>query len=136
MGDYSSQTYGLLIRHQSPMFRHFPTSFHSDLQWWEIVNRSYPMLLDDMPADLVPTVQSIGYALSTSRMGVIFEARVGSGRIVVVNADLNTNLSHRIAARQLRSSILQYMNSADFQPRTSVTWQQVYDLFVKYKQIL
>jgi hypothetical protein len=136
MGEYSTQTYGLFIRSESPMFRHFPTSFHSDLQWWEVVNRTYPVLLDDMPADLQPLVQAIGYALADTRMGVIFEAKVGRGKLVLVNADLINHLDRRIAARQLRSSILQYMNSDDFQPATSVTWEQIYSLFTKFRQAL
>lgn len=132
MGNYSAQTYGLLIRSDSPMFKHFPTSYHSDVQWWDIVNRTYPIILNDMPATLQPTVQTIGYALSTSRLGFIFEAQVGPGKLVVVNADLQNNLDTRIAARQLRSSILTYMNTNEFQPATHISWQQLFELFTKF----
>ena len=52
---------------------------------------------------------------------MIFEAKVGRGKLLVSSADLENNLDERIAARQLRQSILNYMVSAKFNPQVAVT---------------
>ncbi len=44
---------------------------------------------------------------------MIFEAKVGKGKLLVSSADLENNLEKRIVARQLRKSILDYMASAE-----------------------
>ncbi|MBQ0057625.1 MAG: beta-glucuronidase [Bacteroidales bacterium] len=130
---YSPDTHGLLIADKHPAFRHFPTSWHSDLQWWELVNRCYPMLLDEMPADLKPLVRVIDNAYKNRPLGMMFEAKVGKGRIIVTNMDLKNNLQSRIVARQLLRSLLIYMNSEEFAPSCTLEEQQIVNLFVKFK---
>ena len=132
---YSSHTHGLLIRDQHPIFRHFPTAFHSDVQWWELVNRTYPMYLGDMPQELTPLVQTIDNGYKNRRLGMLFEARVGKGKLVMTNLDLLSKRDQRIVARQLLFSILDYMNSADFQPDVEVDFQRVYELFATFKAL-
>lgn len=131
---YSTHTHGLLIQEHHPLFRHFPTSYHSDLQWWELVNRSYPMWLEELPT-IQPLVQTIDNAYSNRRLGMLFEARVGKGRLIVTNMDLSTKLNRRIVARQMLSSILQYMKTEEFQPAEQVEFSQIMDLFIKFKQL-
>jgi hypothetical protein len=48
---------------------------------------------------------------------MIFEAKVGKGKLLVSSADLENNLDERIVARTLRKSILNYMASAKFNPQ-------------------
>lgn len=132
---YSSHTHGLLIRERHPLFRRFPTAFHSDVQWWELVNRTYPMYLGDMPADLVPLVQTIDNGYKNRRLGMLFEARVGNGRLVMTNLDLLSKRDQRIVARQLLYSILDYMNSDDFKPATEVEFQRIYELFSTFRAL-
>jgi hypothetical protein len=52
---------------------------------------------------------------------MIFEARVGRGKLLVSSADLENDLENRSVARQLRKSVLDYMRSAKFNPQTVVT---------------
>lgn len=129
---FSSHTHGLLIQHEHPIFRHFPTAYHSDLQWWELINRTYPMWMEDLP-QVRPLVQSIDNAYSCRRLGMLFEVRVGAGRLVVTNIDLNNNLGQRRVARQLYSSILQYMKSDDFHPKDEVNFNQIMTLFTNFR---
>ena len=122
-------TTGLYIDAAHPLFRHFPTDDHSDLQWWELANKSQVMLLSEFPHDFQPTVQSIDTWFLSRKIGMLFEARVGRGRIVVTSMDLQTDLDHRIVARQLRHSILRYMQSADFQPAYTLSPTVIQHLF-------
>nr|MCR5140369.1 beta-glucuronidase [Bacteroidaceae bacterium] len=40
-------TTGLFVNDAHPLFREFPTDYHSDVQWWELVNNAQVMLLSD-----------------------------------------------------------------------------------------
>lgn len=124
-------TTGLLIDNRHPLFRHFPTDYHSDLQWWELVNRAQVMLLSEFPADFQPTVQSIDTWFLSRKIGMLFEARVGAGRLLMTTMDLESDLQHRVVARQMLASILDYMKSDDFRPRDAVDAARVAELFTK-----
>jgi hypothetical protein len=52
-------TLGILCDPKHPALAEFPTDFHSNWQWWYLVTRAAPMILDDLPAGLRPTVQVI-----------------------------------------------------------------------------
>lgn len=134
MSRYSSHTTGLLIRNQHPLFRHFPTDFHSDLPWWDLVNRTYPMWLENMP-EVTPIVQSIDDAYCNRRLACVFEVKVGQGRLLVTHFDLQNKLDKRPAARQFYSALLQYMQSEEFQPSTSVSFEQIFSLFANFKHM-
>ena len=87
------------------------------------------MLLSEFPHDFQPTVQSIDTWFLSRKIGMLFEARVGRGRIVATSRDLQTDLGHRIVARQLRHSILRYMQSPDFQPAYTLSPTVIQHLF-------
>ena len=53
-------------------------------------------------------------------MSNLFEAKVGEGKLVFSSIDLSNNLNERPVARQLCSSLLQYMSSSDFNPAKSI----------------
>jgi len=124
-------TTGLYIDEKHPLFKNFPTSFHSDLQWWELANKTQVMQFTDFPADFQPTVQTIDTWFVSRKAGMLFEAKVGNGKLLMTSMDLSKDLEHRIVARQLRQCILEYMNSVDFQPTFSVEEKQISDLFTK-----
>lgn len=124
-------TTGLLIDNRHPLFRHFPTDYHSDLQWWELANRAQVMLFSDFPPDFQPTVQSIDTWFLSRKIGMLFEARVGAGRLLMTTMDLRTDLQRRVVARQMLASILAYMESDDFRPRDEVDAARVAELFTK-----
>lgn len=124
-------TTGLLIDDRHPLFRHFPTDYHSDLQWWELANRAQVMLFSDFPADFQPTVQAIDTWFLSRKIGMLFEARVGAGRLLMTTMDLQSDLERRVVARQMLYSILCYMGSDDFRPRDTVDAARVAELFTK-----
>jgi hypothetical protein len=122
-------TLGILCDPRHPLFREFPTEFHSNMQWWEILNRQQVMDLDDFPPDFRPLVQPIDTWFMNRRLGLIFEAKVGKGKLLVVSADLQHDLENRPAAKQLRFSIEKYMSSGRFHPRKKVEIDVIKGLF-------
>ena len=122
-------TLGILLNPADPAFADFPTSYHSDLQWWEIVNNAQVMHLEDFPKGFKPLVQPIDTWFMNRRLALIFEVKAGKGKLLVTSADLQRDPERRIAARQLRYSILKYMNSDKFRPMQQVDLKVVADLF-------
>ncbi len=122
-------TTGLLIQCENPVFDDFPTDYYSDLQWWELTNRQQVMNLENFPADFRPLVQPIDTWFLNRRLALLFEARVGKGKLLVCSADISSDLTHRIVARQLRQSILNYMNSDRFSPSKTIDYALIEELF-------
>lgn len=124
-------TTGVLVRDEHPAFSEFPTSYHSDLQWWELLNRTQVMLFSDFPQGFQPLVQSIDTWFFSRKCGVLFEAKVGNGRLVMTTMDLHSDLDNRFVARQMRHSLLEYMQGDSFDPQFAVDVDRVADLFTK-----
>jgi hypothetical protein len=106
-----------------PALAEFPTQAHFDWQWAELVRNSRAVNLDRLPRALQPIVQPIDDWNRNYKLGLVFECRVGPGRLMVCSADLASSLPSRPAARQLRSSLLGYMATAQFDPQVEVSVQ-------------
>ena len=104
-------TTGVLVRNAHAIFNDFPTDYYSDLQWWELIHKQQVMILDHMAPELEGMVQPIDTWFINRRLAMLFEAKVGKGKLVVCSADISSDLDKRIVARQMRSSVLNYMNS-------------------------
>ncbi len=116
-----SRMLGLWIDKNSPALAAFPTENFNDWQWTEIVKNARAINLDKLPQNLQPIVQPVDDWNRNYKLGMIFEAKVGTGRLLVSSADLENDLETRIVARQLRKSILDYMESAKFDPQVSIS---------------
>lgn len=113
-------TLGLLCNPEHPALRSFPTEFHSNWQWWELVHGAAAMELEALPPELRPIVQPIDTWFRNKRLGLLFEAKVGEGKLMVCSMDLTSDLDKRPVARQMRYSVLQYMASGAFDPAVAV----------------
>lgn len=109
-------TMGLLCDPGHPALAGFPTEFHSNWQWYELLDHSRSLILDDAPAGFRPVVQVIDNFARNHLLGNLFEARVGSGRLLVCTIDLTRLSSTSPAARQLLASLTAYASSPRFQP--------------------
>jgi hypothetical protein len=107
---------GILCDPRHPLFRQFPTESWSNWQWWDLQARSRSLILDDTPPTFRPLVQIVDNFARNHKLGVMFEAKVGTGRLFVSSLDLVTDLEHRPVARQLLTSLYAYLGSADFKP--------------------
>jgi hypothetical protein len=127
------QTLGLLIDSSHPALAQFPTEFFQDWQWNDIVNHARGVVMDGLSQKLRPVVQVIDDWNTNRRLGLIFECRVGAGRLLVCAADLATDLDRRPAAAQLRRSLLAYAASPAFNPSIEVPASQLAPLFAPTK---
>jgi beta-galactosidase len=119
---------GILCDPEHPSLEEFPTDFHSDWQWRDLLDQSEALVLNDTPAGFRPIIQFIPDFNSNLRLSALLEARVGRGRLMVCNIDLLDNTEHKHTADQLFHSILAYMQSIYFQPLQELNMSMVDDL--------
>jgi len=127
-GRQAPHTLGVLLDPKHPALETFPTEGHSNWQWWYLVSRAGAMILDGLPQALRPTVQVIDDWFTNRRLGLVFEARVGKGRLLVTSIDLERDLETNLVARQMRHSLLSYAAGPRFAPQVEVTADAVRSL--------
>ena len=125
-------TTGAYIQNTHPVFRDFPTDDWQNLNWWELVNRTQVMNLSEFPADYQPIVQPIDTWHVSRKLGMLVEARVLNGRLLMTTLPVSqkqTADGQKHVARQLRYSIQRYLQSEDFQPAITVSPDAIHHLF-------
>ena len=127
-GGETPGTQGILLDPAHPMFASFPTECYSNWQWWQLVKNCDPMILDHTDHGFRPTVQVIDGIDRNHKLGLILEAKVGRGRLVVCSIDLPALQDHP-EARQLFASIDTYMASGRFSPAQELTTQAIDAIF-------
>lgn len=125
---YSPGTLGLLTDPKHPLFDSFPTDFHTNWQWFSIIKASNPMILDQTSAEYRPLVQVIDNLQRNHKLGLIFEFKVGGGKLLICMAQL-PQLTDKPEARQLYKSIVDYMESENFNPEYELNLQELNRLF-------
>lgn len=118
-------TMGILCDPAHPALKDFPTEMHSNWQWWDICKSGKTMILDSLDSKISPVVRMIDNFYKNRNLGLIFEATVGAGKLLICSADLSSNLNERLVARQLRYSLLNYMNSTAFNPSEKLSFDQI-----------
>jgi len=124
-GRQAPHTLGIVCDPAHPALASFPTEGYSNWQWWYLVSRAGAMILDGLPMALRPTVQVIDDWVTSRKLGLVFEARVGQGRLLVTSLDLGGDLSANPVARQMRHSLLHYVAGPRFEPAVEVTAEQL-----------
>ena len=124
----SPGTLGILTDPGHPALADFPTEFHTNWQWFPIIKQSYPMILDRLSDDYRPIVQIIDNVERNHKLGLLFEFKVGNGKLLVCMSDLKA-VQDKPEARQFYRSILEYMESSAFAPSYSLSAKDLQDLF-------
>lgn len=122
-------TMGCLMHDDMGMFADFPTSYHTDWQWWDILEYAKVMELQDFPSGIVPFIQVIDSFDSNRKLGIGFEASVCGGKLLVLAMDAEKDIDKRPAARQLLRSIDKYVRSDGCAPRTVVDIEELQSLY-------
>lgn len=114
VGTFANQSgcMGCLIEASHPIFTKFPTETHSNWQWWAMSNGRAVILPGDMEA-IVTVMDS--YA-RLRQMALLFECRVGSGKLIVSSMGLLEQQEYP-EVRALTHAIMDYMNSNNFIPK-------------------
>ena len=116
-----SRTLGVWIDDRHPALAHFPTDRYNDWQWTELIKGTRTINLDQLPPALQPIVQPVDDWNRNFKLGLLVEAKVGHGRLMVASMDLASRLDQRMVARQLRASVLAYMAGDSFNPQTAIS---------------
>jgi hypothetical protein len=124
-------TTGILVNPAHPVFGDFPTDYHSNLQWWELVHNAQVMQLTGFPKGFQPLIQSIDTWFLNRKIGMLFEVKTLNGKLMVCSADLKRTWENRPVAQQLYTSIVRYMQSDAFQPSYTVDVECIRDLYRK-----
>ncbi len=124
----SPGTLGILTNPEHPVFANFPTDFYTNWQWFSIIKNSHPLILDNTDKNYRPIIQVIDNMERNYKLGLLFEFKVGEGKLLVCMSDLR-RISERPEAAQLYSSILAYMQSPNFNPGYRVDEEMLHQLF-------
>ncbi len=122
-------TTGVSINNYHPVFKDFVTDNWSNLNWWELVNRAQVMLLTNFPKGYVPIVQPIDTWFINRKLGMLVEAEVGGGHLLMTTIDLKSNLKDRPVAESLYASVINYMQSKAFKPELKLELAVIEELF-------
>ena len=127
-------TLGLLINSKHPALAQFPTDTHSDWQWWDLVEGSRSLMLNNTPASFRPIVQVIDNCDRNYKLGCLFEANVSQGKLLVCTLDL-LHKQNSPVARQMLNSLLQYAKS-NSPYSTTLDMKTVDAIFTPVKQVI
>jgi hypothetical protein len=119
MGPTWSRMLGLWCDTNSPALAEFPTAANCDWQWTGLLRNTRAINLNRLPPGLTPIVSAIDDWNRNDKLGLIFEAKTGPGKLLVCAADLSAKAGP--VAQQLRHSLLDYLAGGQCQPRTEIS---------------
>lgn len=122
-------TLGILCDPKDPSLERFPTENHTNYQWWDALTHAQVIDLTGFPAGFKPIVRMIDDWFTNRPLGLIFEAKVGKGKLLVSGIDLLRDRDQRVEARQLLSSLERYASGASFDPRQEVDISVIKNIF-------
>jgi beta-galactosidase len=126
MGPGWDRFLGIMCDTKHPALAEFPTESYYDWQWQEVIGSACRGInMNALPKDIHPVVQAIDDWNRNYKLGLLFECRVGKGRLMVSAMDLDRDLQERPVARQLRACVLDYMSGKKFNPKVQATTEQL-----------
>jgi hypothetical protein len=107
---------GTIVR-DHPALDSFPHEGWCDLVWFDMVQGSRAVVHDGARLSVPPIIQAIDLPLRQETRSLLFEARVGEGRLLVCTLNLTSDvIAHDPAARWLLDGLVRYARSDQFQP--------------------
>jgi hypothetical protein len=127
-GGQAPHTLGILCDPGHPALKEFPTEFHSDWQWWDAMTHADAIQVSAVSSDLQPIVRVIDDWFTARPLALLFECRIGNGKLLVSGIDLLSDRANRPEARQLLHSLKKYMGSERFNPIVEVSPEKIESL--------
>ncbi len=117
VGTFGGQEGGMgqLIDSGHPLFRDFPTEFHTNWQWWAMATRRAVIL----PKGMKAIVAELDSYATLRPMAQLFECRVGGGKLFFSSLGLKDLLQYP-ECQVLLSCIYRYLASDEFDPGQQV----------------
>ena len=116
-GGQELETLGLCIDTDHPALKGFPTEEHGNWQWWNICRKGKAFRLTGISDSCRPIAMPVSDFHKSELLGTIFEARLGTGSLLVSGYDLSTA---DIETQTLKHCLLEYVAGPQFNPRTEV----------------
>jgi hypothetical protein len=85
---------------------------------------SRPIILHKTPSNYRPIVQVIDNFERNHKLGLLFEFKLGRGRILICPIDLLT-IQNQPEARQFLYSLISYIDSEQFDPMTEIEYEDL-----------
>ena len=111
----------------------FPTREYAEWQWYDLLTETFALTLNDLPKEYEPVVYIIDDFNESHRLGVLMEARVGKGRLIVSTMNLGKEGERSLAQKQMLKSLLDYAGGDDFNPSQNLSVKQVEGMFLTDK---
>ena len=120
-------TMGLLNNQDHGALKQFPCEFYSTPQWYHIVSHADMAILDETDAQYRPIVQMIDNIERNHKLGLLFEANVKKGSLMVCTSRLNEIYDH-IEVQHFAESVLTYMLSDSFAPTKELQVEELREI--------
>jgi hypothetical protein len=116
-----------------PAMKGFPSEGLCDLQFFNLLEGAYPFPLDEWPREMEPMVGGIrtttGFLSkrkTLSRVGYVFEAKVGKGKLLVSTLRIRDHFDEAYPeAISLFDHLLRYATGRGFEPRFEMPQEQL-----------
>lgn len=121
--DREPASMGILVNPDHPLFGEFPTDLYSNWQWYSLIEESHSVVLDSCPLEYRPLVQVVDNFARNHRLGTVFEAKVGAGKLLVCALKVNHNAPEKQTPEQraMLASMSTYLASSMFAPKQELT---------------
>jgi hypothetical protein len=107
-------TLGYYIGNTHWALKDFPTENWADWQWYNLVEGGVNHDISDLPKDCEPIIMPVPDLHYSTRMGMLFELKVGGGKLMVCGLNLSNDKNPETHA--VKQSVLNYMKSDSFNP--------------------
>ncbi len=119
-------TMGLLINTGHKALAEYPCEFYSTPQWYNIAVSGKCAILDGTGID--PIVRTIDNFERNHSLGILFEAEVSGGRLMVCTARLDSVMDSP-ESKQFLKSVTDYCLSDDFCPGVKLSEENLKEIF-------
>ncbi len=124
MGPTWGRSLGLVVQKEHPIFATFPTEESGGWQWEDILENARGLDLRGMEG-VEPIVRPIDDWNRSLPLGLMLEAKVEKGKLLLISADLEGSFEARPEAYSLKQAILQYVASDSFAPEYELKTEQI-----------
>ena len=122
VGTFADQEGGMgqLIDTEHPIFKEFPTDFHTDWQWWIMATKRAVILPHPMKT-IITEMDSYAFLRPMAQM---IEFRCLNGKVLLSTMELHKSQQYP-EVRALQASIYTYLSGENFEPAEEITEEEL-----------
>ena len=122
VGTFADQEGGMgqLIDTEHPIFKEFPTDFHTDWQWWIMATKRAVILPHPMKT-IITEMDSYAFLRP---MAQLIEFRCLKGKVLLSTMELHKSQQYP-EARALQTAIYEYLSGEDFEPSEEIAEEEL-----------